>query len=193
MYGETAKRNQLLNDAAAIVPDYPLALWHKGFVSTRGHWLTVDNAIDVAAKNPLLKTYAKKRQGARDTASGNVQLAMWCAFRIISMIRRGPILNSRCTIIRTMQLREPTWAIATLRMLISQADMEKRVSDSDELQLALRKWMPPLAGILRGLLSNSGTVQASAYRQFSEITDTAAIPAPGANDFHWSMRILHFF
>ena len=64
VYGETAERNQLLNDAAAIVPDYPLALWHKGFVSTRGHWLTVDNAIDVAAKNPLLKTYAKKRQGA---------------------------------------------------------------------------------------------------------------------------------
>jgi len=37
VYGETAERNQLLNDAAAIVPDYPLALWHKGFVSTRRH------------------------------------------------------------------------------------------------------------------------------------------------------------
>ena len=177
VYGETAERNQLLNDAAAIVPDYPLALWHKGFVSTRGHWLTVDNAIDVAAKNPLLKTYAKKRQGARDTASGNVQLAMWCAsYHLDDQARAHFELALHYN---------PDNAIARANLgyrrfagrWISQADMEKRVSDSDELQLALRKWMPPLAGILRGLLSNSGTVQASAYRQFSEITDTAAIPA----------------
>ena len=178
IYGETDQRDSILSDAVKLAPDFAPAMWHSGNVQMRGQWVTIDDAIQQAAANPLMTTYIKRREKTPDTELGNERLAAWCAAHHLDDEARAHFelalqYNPENPIVRA-SLGYRRFAGRWVLM----SEVARQMADSSQLQKALNQWLPQTTSILTGLLSRNATVQDNAHRQFTEIKDIAAIPAP---------------
>ncbi len=177
IYGETDQRDSILSDAAKLAPDFAPAMWHSGKVQIRGQWVTIDDAIKLAAANPLMATYIKRREKTPDTELGNERLAAWCAAHRLDD-------EARAHFERTLQF-DPDNVTARANLgyrrsdgrWVLQTELARQMDDAKQLQQSLNQWLPRANGMLLGFLSNNAAAQDSAVRQWNEIKDLAAIPA----------------
>src|SRR6187200_1580238 len=76
--GDNDRRAELLASASRAASDLPEANWHLGRVQIANKWLTLDEAEQQAADDPLLAEYRKLRDEAGENPKLLRGLARWC-------------------------------------------------------------------------------------------------------------------
>lgn len=76
--GDSAYRNQYLQEALDHDPDYAPARWHLGYVQLNNRWLTISEAQALHQSDLRLGDYERERTSLADLPDRELKLARWC-------------------------------------------------------------------------------------------------------------------
>ena len=79
VFGDAARRTELLDKAGTLAPNLDEPHWHSGQVKIANKWVGVDEVPGLLANDLRVAAYDKKRAAARDTVEDQFALADWCA------------------------------------------------------------------------------------------------------------------
>ncbi len=76
--GKPDERNRLLAEALKVAPQDEAARWQAGQVQVKDRWLSIQQAQEQAAQDPIHVVYQRIRRTHGGTLRGEVALARWC-------------------------------------------------------------------------------------------------------------------
>jgi hypothetical protein len=177
VYGQSRERDQLLEEAAALAPDFAPAFWHRGFVRSGGDWIKADASPRLAEEDRRLDAYRHKRGEAADSIEGQMTLANWCRDRNLPD-------HERAHLHRVLELnRDHAEARARLgfRRLggewASPQDIVDAAKQAAAIQNSMTIWGPKLEKTLEGLAGRGERLRAASIARVREINSAEAIPA----------------
>ncbi len=177
LHGDNAKRKDLLEEALRSSPQCESARWQTGQVRVGRKWLTLAEAQQAAAEDPLLGRYRQTRGdcAARMTPLAvHVTMARWCREHNLSERERYHWLN----VLEHSPNDEEALHALKLSWHEGQLIGRDEVAELRAVRRATRKWTERLKD-LAPKLSRGGEAgqDTAAWEQFRSITDAAAIPA----------------
>jgi hypothetical protein len=177
MYGLSGERDKLLEQAAAMAPDFAPAFWHRGYVRKGNEWIKADEAPRLAEEDRRLETYRLKRDEAADSVEGHLGLANWCREKKLPD-------QERAHLHRILELnRDHAEARARLGFQqvggewASPQDLQDAVRQAQAIQNSLAAWGPKLEKIRDGLSDKGERMRAAAMARVKEINTAEAVPA----------------
>ncbi len=177
VYGATHERQALLEQAAAVAPDYAPAYWHRGFVRQDNQWIKADEAPRLAEEDRRLDTYHHLRNEKPNTVAGQLELANWCRERKL-------VDRERAHLHRVVELeRDHAEARARLGFQriagewASLDDIHDSVRQAQAIQTSMTVWGPKLEKICEGLSGRGERMRTAAVQRVREINTIEAVPA----------------
>lgn len=176
-HGLTAEREQLLDEAAKLAPDYPPARWHRGYVKQDGQWIQADDLAAIQSQDRRYRVYRSKRDDAPNTIEGQWQLAEWCR-------KRNLPDQERVHLTRVVEM-DPNHVAARQRLgfqrfgdtwMLEQEIAAGRAEMARERE-ALLAWTPRIETIRRGLHETSPNKRQSALDALRAIDDPESASA----------------
>jgi hypothetical protein len=177
VYGRTSERDRLLEQAAALAPDFAPAFWHRGYVRSGGAWIRADESPRLAEEDRRLETYRHKRSEAADTVEGQMAMANWCRdknlpdqerahlHRVLELNREHAEARSRLG----FQRLGGEWA--------SPQDIQDAARQAAAIQNSMTVWGPKLEKILEGLSGRGERLRTASMARVREIDTVEAVPA----------------
>jgi len=173
--GQAALRNEMLARAVEADPDFGPARWLSGQIcdSKNGEaktWLSVERAEQVAAADPLLAEYSRRRDEATEGAKGQEALALWCRKHGLDQqekIHWRLVLDhdpSHQGARRCLQLYEYQGK------LMSREQIAAAKQHAVALEQKRKKWMPKLNAWRRAILSGGAAAEV-ATRKMARVRD----------------------
>jgi len=177
VYGAVDERQALLEQAAAIAPDYAPAFWHRGYVRQGNQWVKAEDVTRLAEEDRRLETYRRVRNEKPDTVEGHMELANWCRDRKL-------VDQERAHLHRVLELnRDHAEARARLGFQriggewASAEDIQDAVRQAQAIQNSMTTWGPKLEKICEGLSGRSERMRTAAIERVREINTVEAVPA----------------
>ncbi len=177
IFGLSAERQQLLDEAAEVDPQYAPAQWHRGKVRYANRWVAADAVPALAAQDRRLLAYTIRRDETPPTAAGQLALANWCR-------KQDLVPQERAHLAQVLELN-PNHADAHGRLGFRRVDgrwiTETQIRESNEqlrAQLqALTAWRPRITKLRDDLSSRTQRERLLAESVIRSISDPEAIPA----------------
>jgi hypothetical protein len=175
--GLIEKRNELLQAAIALDPDFAPARWHAGQVEVGGEWIAAADAPQRIADDRRLAAYEAKRAQTAASVAEQWELASWCR-------KRGLIQQERAHLSQIIE-QSPDHAPARARLGFVRVDnnwvLNREIAEAREEAATadrnFKAWRPELTKIVAGLRHSSLRRQDAAKDSLRAIDDTTAIPA----------------
>jgi hypothetical protein len=179
--GENERRAELLATATGIAPDLSDANWHLGRVRVAGKWVTLDEAQQEAANDPLITEYRKLRDEAGDDPKSLRSLAAWCqknGHEEFARIHYAQLLSrqdiddqTRQEAIRRLNLVQSGGAWVTKEELVA------RQRRHAELERALMQWRPRLKKLELAIDGENPAARDWAIKELDSLADPHVVPA----------------
>jgi len=177
IYGLHAERDKLLREALQADPRHPAALWLTGHVKYNNRWIPIEEAVELAQRNSLLKRYAHERAKRPPTVAGHLAMAAWCAKKKLPQQRRAHL--------QAVLAIDPDHAAARAQLgfvrvgfqWLTAAEIRQARAEAIERRRGLVQWTPKLVKLRVDLLSESGKARRRATERLFEIRSPDAIPA----------------
>lgn len=177
IYGLQADREQLLERALALVPDFAPAKWHRGYVWFQNEWMRAEEVSQWASRNRNLIGYQRLRDERPDTAAGHLAVANWCR-------EHGLLDQERAHLTRVLDL-EPDHRTARARLgfrrvagrWVSEEARQQAAQQRGEQREALADWLPKIRSLSNQLRRRSEASREAAAESIRSIRDPRAIPA----------------
>ncbi|QDU58133.1 polymorphic toxin-type HINT domain-containing protein [Aeoliella mucimassa] len=173
--GDLALRDDLLQQAARLAPDFGPAHWNQGEILVDGQWQSIHEVQSAANSSSVTKEYAALREAAADTPSDHLRLARWC---------RKNDLNDEARFhwLKLLSIdRENREALHGLNLVAFEGDLveadqlEALRNESREFRKRSDQWRARIAGWHRAL--KLGGVKAEiALAELGAEVDESAIP-----------------
>jgi hypothetical protein len=179
--GDNDQRATLLGYAIQTAPASPEANWHSANVHIGGKWLTLAEAEQHAARDPLLAEYRKHRSEAGEDAKAERGLARWCLTKGLednARLHYSQLLNrndvdaeARQEAIRRMDLHNVggTW--------MTGEQVKAREEHIRAIDAALKQWRPRLKRLQLAVDGDDYVQRERAIKELNEIDDPHAIVA----------------
>ncbi len=177
IYGESAQRDRLLDEALTLAPDYAPAKWQSGYVRHNNRWVTVDEFVQRFGQESRRAAYQRMREKYPNTVAGQMDLADWCS-------RRGLNDEERAHLTQVVAL-DPDHREARRRlgfqwiggMWVSNEEIEQAQADSESEREALAQWGPKIDEIRRDLRRDREVYRQRAREKLLAIDDPEAVVA----------------
>jgi hypothetical protein len=176
IYGLTAEREKLLEEANRLLPNFAPAMWHRGYINVDGRWVKVDEIGRQSDSNGKLETYEQIRSRTLDTVQGHMLMADWCR-------RMGLSAQERAHLSQVLD-SDPGNTTAMTRLgfrrvndrWISTEELHQANTASEKSKADFAKWSPEVTAIRQGLRHRSLLRQQAAIKRLSTIDSPTAIP-----------------
>lgn len=146
--GDAQRRRDLLKQALDTAPDYPPANWHSGRVEVDGQWVTLAEAVKLAAVDEQVAQYRELRDKSLGDPKRELTLARWCArarLRDESRLHFTRLLNSNGV---DQNARAEAMRVLGVRniggRMVSDADIKHRRAVATRIQQSMSRWLPRL-------------------------------------------------
>ena len=177
IYGESAERARLLDEALAIVPDYAPAMWQRGYVRYQNRWVTVDEFVQRFGQESRRAAYQRTREKYPETVAGQMELANWCSRRGLADEERAHLTQVVALDPDHLEARRRLGFVRVGGMWVSLEEIERAQSDSQSDREALAKWRPTIEGIRRDLHRDRDAYRERAREKLLAIDDPDAAVA----------------
>jgi hypothetical protein len=179
--GENERRAELLATATGIAPDLPDANWHLGRVRVAGKWVTLDEAQQEAANDPLITEYRKLRDEAADNPKLLRGLARWCLKSELTELARlhyAQLLSrddidgeTRAEALKRLDLHsiDGKW--------VTSDELKERAERLHAMETALRLWRPRVKRLQLLIDGDAYVPREKAIKELAAIDDPHAIVA----------------
>lgn len=178
--GNSDERDELLVAAIQADPSYAPARWHSGQIlsgdeNSEQKWLSIDDAEQKAAADPLLTKYVEMRSAAVDDAAGNESLAKWCQRN--ALVKRAEVHWAR--VLR----HDPNHATAIRRLGLKQyqgrwftRDQIAAIKEYKIRTNKLRKqWRPTMSAWLKTFRGNDSAAKDDVAREMKRVANAELV------------------
>lgn len=176
IYGDQAKREQLLATARELSPNFAPARWQSGQVKHNERWLSTDQVSELAASSSSLARYQAKRSESPDTAAGHLSLARWCESRGLDQQARAHYTNVLDFQPDHAEVRSKLGFRRLNGMWLTEGEVTAINEEARRLTRAIDTWAPTVNRIREGLMSANQRNRKAAEEELAKIEDIAAIP-----------------
>jgi len=173
--GTDEQRRAMLQSALEQLPDYPPALWQKGYVLDRKKWRKFDDLAELVTDNSRLAAYWRKRDKTPDTIEGHLAVAAWCGKRRLTDQQRAHLT-------RVLQF-DPDHAEARRQLgyrfidgdWMTYQEIAQAKLRAQQVAAAMRRWEPTLVEIRDGMAHRSQKRRQAVTERLLAIDDSSAI------------------
>ena len=177
VYGLMDQRDELLDRAAELAPNYAPVKWHQGYVTFQGQWILAEDVAQWSSRDRKFGEYAAMRDLQPDTVVGHLRMANWCRnheladqerahlLRVLDLNPDQPQARARLGFRRI----EGGWAADEE---VEAANRQRRAN-----QAALAKWSPRMEELRDRLDDRGERKRTAAASTIRSLRDVEAIPA----------------
>lgn len=175
--GDSAGRQDFLDEAIRRFPDFAPARWHAGQLLQDGEWRDLDAVRRAAAESPTLLEYYMRRDKAPTTVAAQLQLARWCQRNHLDAERRAH-LTSVLTVDpgHAVARRELGFIRASGEWILTE-DLARREKELTARRAAFEHWQPIIAEIRTGLRSADESKRTQTLERLHAVTGAETVDA----------------
>ncbi len=177
VYGMTAERKQLLEQASKTAPDYAPAMWHRGYVRHKNEWIKAEDFAQISSDDPRMVQYTTIRPKYKDTPQDQMALANWCAKRGLSSQERAHLTKVVSLDADHPEARERLGFRRVDGAWMRAGEIGDRIKDLQADRVALAEWRPKVEAILKGLTQRGELKRNAAKEKLAAIKDGSAVLA----------------
>jgi len=177
IYGLSHDREQHLDEAQRLAPQYAPAHWHAGEVRYQNQWVAPEVVAARVAHDAALNEYRKVRDSYAATVDGQLSLANWCQKKKLLEQERAHLTrvidinpdHGEARQRLSYQRVEGTW--------MTEAEVKAGRDRGQAAAKALATWQPKLEELRKHLAPSAIEAQRKvALARLQEIKDPAAVP-----------------
>ncbi len=175
--GPSEVRSELLKQALSRDPDFAPARWQSGFVRWNGRWLTLDEVVQRAARDPLLGEYRKRRDAMVDRADDHRELAAWCHNNKLVDLERAhwvKVLEFESTDEQALSALDLQWYDG---YLLTHPQIERAKTAALDQRKANKYWQPRVAKWRTAINRGTPSQRDKAIAEMTAISDHHVLPA----------------
>ena len=177
IYGQGDERAELLARAAADMPNYAPAMWHRGYVRWQKKWIKAEDLPGLIEKNPRVLQYRRTRGDYPLTVEGQLQLANWCAEKDLPDRERAHLLSVLQIDQNHVEAHRRLGDRRINGEWVSPDELEAAARQLAAANESLEKWEDRFATLIKLLEAPSERKRSAAREQILAISEIDAIPA----------------